>query len=322
MNLFAENAILEKAHGQENLAHFPQNHIIAQIGNTPLIELKSISHEFSPVRIFVKAEWFNPGGSVKDRPALNMIRDGEKSGQLTQDKVILDASSGNTGIAYALIGATLGYRVKLTIPENCSILFKKILKAYGAELVFTNPQHGSDGAIEEAIRIYEQAPEKYFYPDQYNNLMNWRAHYEETGVEIIRQTRGEVTHFVAGLGTSGTFVGTVRRLKEFNDQIKAVSVQPDSPLHGLEGLKHMNSAIVPGFYDPDLADENIEVSTEYAQRMVKRLAKEEGLLVGLSSGAVLAAVVRIAGKLKSGLIVVIFADSAHKYFDQRFWGED
>ncbi len=322
MSLFAENAILEKAHGQENSAHFPQNRIIAQIGNTPLIELKSISHQFSPVRISAKAEWFNPGGSVKDRPALNMICDGEKSGQLTNDKVVLDATSGNTGIAYALIGAALGYRVKLTIPENCGVLFKQILKAYGAELVFTNPQHGSDGAIEEAIRIYEQAPENYFYPDQYNNRMNWLAHYEETGVEIIRQTSGEVTHFVAGLGTNGTFVGTVRRLKEFNDQIKAVSVQPDSPLHGLEGLKHMNSTIMPGFYDPDLADENIEVSTERAQRMLKRLAKEEGLLVGLSSGAVLAAALRIAEKLKSGLIVVIFADSAHKYFDQRFWGED
>lgn len=302
-----------------NLKIQSRSQIINQIGNTPLLKLGRVSRDVTPVEIFAKAEWFNPGGSVKDRPALNMILGAEKSGELTPDKTILDATSGNTGIAFAMLGAALGYRVKLAIPSNAGRLFKKILAAYGAELVLSSPQEGSDGAIREAIRLCEEAPGKYFYADQYNNRLNWLAHYYGTGLEIYRQTRGKLTHFVAGLGTSGTFVGTVRRLKEFNDQIQAVSVQPDSPLHGLEGLKHMGSAIVPGFYVPDLADANIEISTEEAQRMVKRLAKEEGLLVGLSSGAVLAVALKIAQELKSGFIVVIFADSAYKYFDQRFW---
>lgn len=296
--------------------------ITCRIGNTPLLRISTISEEVKPVEVFAKAEWFNPAGSVKDRAALNMIFDGEKSGDLTKEKTLLDATSGNTGIAYAMIGATLGYEVKLVIPGNAGSLFKQILQAYGAQLVFSNPQHGSDGAIREAIRLYEEAPEKYFYPDQYNNPANWLAHYEGTGAEIMQQTNGEVTHFIAGLGTSGTFIGAGRRLKEFDEEIQLISVQPDSPFHGLEGLKHMDSAIVPGFYDADLADLNLEISTEEAQIMVKRLAKEEGLLVGISSGAVMAAALKVAKSISSGVIVVIFADSAHKYFDQTFWGED
>jgi cysteine synthase B len=296
--------------------------ILDRIGNTPLLFLSRISRAVAPVEIYAKAEWFNPGGSVKDRAALNMILDGERSGELTKDKIILDATSGNTGIAYAMIGAALGYKVKLTIPKNAGRMFLQILRAYGAELVFTNPQRGSDGAILEARRFYEDAPDRYFYPDQYNNRANWLAHYEGTGAEIIRQTDGAVTHFVAGLGTSGTFIGSGRRLKEFNEEIQLISVQPDSPLHGLEGLKHMETALVPGIYDPELADQNLSIRTEEAQFMVKRLAREESLLVGLSSGAALAAALSVARDLTSGVVVVIFPDSAHKYFDQQFWSEN
>jgi len=320
MNLIIENRFLKKA-SEDSIAH-SRKQIIEQVGNTPLIELSSISKEVKPVQIFAKAEWFNPGGSVKDRAALNMILQGEKSLALTKDKIILDATSGNTGIAYAMIGAALGYKVKLAIPQNAGNLFKQTLAAYGAELIYSNPQHGSDGAIREAIRLYEKAPEQYFYPDQYNNSANWLAHYDGTGAEIIRQTKGKITHFVAGLGTSGTFMGAGRRLKEFNEDIQLISVQPDSPLHGLEGLKHMKSTILPGFYDAGLADDNLETSTEESQLLVKRLAKEEGLLVGMSAGAALAAALIIAKRLTTGVIVVIFPDSAHKYFDQRFWQEN
>lgn len=320
MNSIIENRFLKKA-SEDSIAH-SRKQIIEQIGNTPLIELSSISKEVKPVQIFAKAEWFNPGGSVKDRAALNMILQGEKSRALTKDKIILDATSGNTGIAYAMIGAALGYKVKLAIPQNAGNLFKQTLAAYGAELIYSNPQHGSDGAIREAIRLYEKAPEQYFYPDQYNNSANWLAHYDGTGAEIIRQTKGKITHFIAGLGTSGTFMGAGRRLKEFNEDIQLISVQPDSPLHGLEGLKHMKSAILPGIYDTELADDNLEISTEESQLLVKRLAKEEGLLVGMSAGAALAAALIIAKRLTTGVIVVIFPDSAHKYFDQRFWQEN
>lgn len=320
MNSIIENKFLKKA-SEDSIAH-SRKQIIEQIGNTPLIELSSISKEVKPVQIFAKAEWFNPGGSVKDRAALNMILQGEKSRALTKDKIILDATSGNTGIAYAMIGAALGYKVKLAIPQNAGNLFKQTLAAYGAELIYSNPQHGSDGAIREAIRLYEKAPEQYFYPDQYNNSANWLAHYDGTGAEIIRQTKGKITHFIAGLGTSGTFMGAGRRLKEFNEDIQLISVQPDSPLHGLEGLKHMKSAILPGIYDTELADDNLEISTEESQLLVKRLAKEEGLLVGMSAGAALAAALIIGERLTTGVIVVIFPDSAHKYFDQRFWQEN
>ena len=258
------------------------------VGNTPLLKLRNITAHLSKVEIYAKAEWFNPGGSVKDRPALSMILDGERSGKLSSEKIILDATSGNTGIAYAWIGAARGYRVKLALPQNASEERKRILTSYGAELVLTSPLEGSDGAIREARRLFAENPDLYFYPDQYNNPANWRAHYETTAVEIWEQTAGRVTHFVAGLGTSGTFIGTSRRLKALNPEIKTVSFQPDSPFHGLEGMKHMASAIVPGIYDPTVADEDYEISTEAAHEYTRRLGREEGLLVGVSSGAALA----------------------------------
>jgi len=293
------------------------------IGNTPLLRLRNITRELSSrVEVYAKAEWFNPGGSVKDRAAWNMLLDGERQGKLTRNQIILDATSGNTGIAYAMIGAARGYRVKLCVPKNASRELLRILRSYGAEVVLTNPQEGSDGAIRAARRLYDEEPERYFYADQYNNPANWQAHYKTTAIEIWNQTEGRLTHFIAGLGTSGTFVGTGRRLKELNPWIRLVSFQPDSPFHGLEGLKHMATALVPGIYDPDLADLNLEVATEEAQAMVKRLAREEGLLVGLSSGAALAASLRIGRTLDTGVLVTIFPDSAYKYLNERFWEEE
>ncbi len=291
------------------------------VGNTPLLELESISREVPGVTILGKAEWHNPGGSVKDRPALWMIRDGEKSGALASAKVILDATSGNTGIAYAWIGAALGYKVKLCMPKNASEERKKILRAYGVEVVLTDPGEGSDGAIREARRLYAKEPEKYFYPDQYKNPANPRSHYESTAPEIWEQTEGEITHFVAGLGTSGTFVGTARRLKEYNPEIKVISFEPDSPFHGLEGMKHMASAIVPEIYDPTIADENLGASTEEAYEMVKRLAREEGILAGLSAGAAVATLLKVARELESGVVVTILPDAADKYLSESFWEE-
>ncbi|MBA3473200.1 MAG: cysteine synthase family protein [Rubrobacter sp.] len=291
------------------------------VGNTPLLELSSVSREVPGVRILGKAEWYNPGGSVKDRPALWMIRDGEKSGELGHGKVILDATSGNTGIAYAWIGASLGYRVKLCMPKNASEERKKILRAYGVEVVLTDPGDGSDGAIREARRLYAEDPERYFYPDQYKNPANPRSHYESTAPEIWEQTDGEVTHFVAGLGTSGTFVGTATRLREYNPEIKVVSFEPDSPFHGLEGMKHMGSAIVPEIYDPSIADRNLGTPTEDAYDMVKRLAREEGILVGISAGAAVATSLRVARELESGVIVTVLCDGADKYLSESFWEE-
>ena len=291
------------------------------VGNTPLLELASVSRAVPGVTILGKAEWYNPGGSVKDRPALWMIRDGEKSGALTPEKVVLDATSGNTGIAYAWIGAALGYKVRLCMPKNASEERKKILRAYGVEIVLTDPGEGSDGAIREARRLYAEDPEKYFYPDQYHNPANPRSHYESTAPEIWEQTAGEITHFVAGLGTSGTFVGTARRLKEYNPDIRVISFEPDSPFHGLEGMKHMASAIVPEIYDPTIADENLGASTEDAYDMVRRLAREEGLLVGLSAGAAVATALRVAWELESGVIVTVFPDGADKYLSESFWEE-
>lgn len=295
--------------------------LLEAIGNTPLFELVRLSEEVAPVRIYAKAEWYNPGGSVKDRAALNMILDGESSGRLTKEKVLLDATSGNTGIAYAMICAVLGYRVRLCVPKNIGATRQRILEAYGAELILTDPTLGSDGAIEEAIRVYEADPDTYFYPDQYSNPANWQAHYNGTGPELLRQTDGEITHFVAGLGTTGTFCGTGRRLKEENESIKLISFQPDSPMHGLEGLKHMPTSIVPAIYDEVLADENTWIRTEDAQAMVRRLAREEGFLVGLSSGAAAACALQTAQKLSSGTVVVVFPDSGLKYLDFRFWDE-
>ena len=291
------------------------------VGNTPLLELESISREVPGVAILGKAEWYNPGGSVKDRPALWMIRDGEKSGALAPGKIILDATSGNTGIAYAWIGAALGYKVKLCMPKNASEERKKVLRAYGVETVLTDPGEGSDGAIREARRLYAEDPEKYFYPDQYRNPANPRSHYESTAPEIWEQTDGEITHFVAALGTSGTFVGTARRLKEYNPDIKVISFEPDSPFHGLEGMKHMASAIVPEIYDPTIADKNLGTSTEEAYDMVKRLAQEEGILAGLSAGAAVATSLKVARGLELGVVVTILPDGADKYLSESFWEE-
>ena len=299
--------------------------VVDLIGHTPLLRLRTFERDCPGVEVYAKAEWQNPGGSVKDRPAARMIAEGERKGTLTPDKVILDATSGNTGIAYAMIGAARGYRVRLCVPSNVTPERKQILGTYGAELIYTDPMDGSDGAIREARRLYAEAPDRYFYPDQYNNDGNWQAHYETTGEEIIAQTNGRVTHFVAGLGTSGTFVGVGRRLRAFereqNRRIELVSVQPDSPLHGLEGLKHMDTAIVPGIYDRSLANEDLRIGTEAAYEMVRRLALEEGVLVGPSSGAALAAVLRVAKRIHDGVIVTVFCDGGERYLTQRFWNE-
>jgi cysteine synthase B len=291
------------------------------VGNTPLLRLRNMAAHSSKVEVFAKAEWFNPGGSVKDRPALQMILDGERAGRLTQGKIILDATSGNTGIAYAWIGAARGYKVKLALPQNASEERKRILRSYGAELVLTSPLEGSDGAIREARRLYAENPDLYFYSDQYNNPANWQAHYETTALEIWNQTGKRITHFIAGLGTSGTFVGTSRRLKELNPAIKVISFQPDSPFHGLEGLKHMETAIVPGIYDTTVADETYEVSTETAHEYTRRLGRQEGLLVGISSGAALACALKVASTIDEGVIVTVFPDSGDKYLTERFWEE-
>jgi cysteine synthase B len=291
------------------------------IGNTPLIKLANLV-ENPRVEIYGKAEWANPGGSVKDRPALNMILEGERSGALTRDKTIIDATSGNTGIAYAMIAAARGYRVKLCLPKNASEERKRILEAYGVELVLTDPLAGSDGAILAVREIVAADPDKYFYPDQYNNPANWRAHYETTGGEIFEQTGGRITHFVVGLGTSGTFVGAGRRLRELKPEVKLISMQPDSPFHGLEGLKHMETAIVPGIYEPSLADEEVEVGTEEAHAMVKRLARREGWFVGISSAANVVAAMRVAEGIDEGVIVTILADDASKYLSEKFWDEE
>ncbi|MDO8679216.1 MAG: cysteine synthase family protein [Acidobacteriota bacterium] len=291
--------------------------IVDLVGNTPLIRLRRIERAVPGVELYAKAEWQNPGGSVKDRPALRMIQEGLSSGQLAPGRVILDATSGNTGIAYAMMGAALGFKVELCLPENVTPERKRILRAYGAGLTFTDPLEGSDGAIRMAQRTHESNPAKYFYADQYNNDFNWKAHYDTTGPEIIRQVGARLTHFVAGLGTSGTFVGAGRRLREFNEEIVLASVQPDSPLHGLEGLKHMESAMVPGIYDATLADEDVRVGTEEAYEMTRRLAQEEGLLVGISSGANLAGALKVAGK--DAVVVVVFCDGGERYLSERFW---
>jgi cysteine synthase B len=294
------------------------------VGNTPLLRLARIGSEFPNVEFHAKAEWFNPGGSVKDRAALRMILEGERRGLLGPGKTILDSTSGNTGIAYAMIGAARGYPVKLCLPASASAERKHILKAYGAELVITPGEEGSDGAIRRVRAIYAAEPEKYFYPDQYSNAANLEAHMTSTAPEIWEQTGGRVTHFVAGLGTSGTFVGTARRLKQFNGAIRAISFQPDSAFHGLEGMKHMATAIVPEIYDPGVADEDLGVRTEDAYRMVRRLAREEGMLVGISSGAAVCACLDVAGRLPAGeaaVIVTVFPDSGDKYLSERFWDE-
>jgi len=294
--------------------------IVDLIGNTPLIRLSTFEAGLRNVELYAKAEWKNPGGSVKDRPALRMIQDGERSGTLTRDTIILDATSGNTGIAYAMIGAARGYRVKLCVPSDVTPERKRILKAFGADIVFTDPMQGSDGAILKAREMFATEPNLYFYADQYNNPGNWRSHYDTTAPEIIDQTGGRITHFVAGLGTSGTFIGAGRRFREFNASIRLISVQPDSPLHGLEGLKHMETAIVPGIYESSLADEDLRVSTEDAFELTRQLARS-GLFVGISSGANLVAALDVARRSPDSVIVVIFPDGGEKYLSERFWDE-
>jgi S-sulfo-L-cysteine synthase (O-acetyl-L-serine-dependent) len=299
--------------------------LLARIGNTPLLRMERVGKEFPNAEFCAKAEWCNPGGSVKDRPALSMIQAGLASGALRAGKTIIDATSGNTGIAYAMIGAAIGYPVKLCLPDSASHERKRILGAFGAELVMTAGDEGTDGAIRRVHEIVEADPEKYFYPDQYSNPANWQAHYRTTANEIWEQTGGRITHFVAGLGTSGTFVGTTRRLKELNASIHCVSLQPDASFHGLEGWKHMETAIRPAIYDDKLADENLTVSTEEAYRLVKRVAREEGLLISPSAAAALLGCFQVAAcltKKQHAVIVTVFADSASKYLNERFWDEE
>lgn len=288
--------------------------LLSSIGNTPLIEIRQMTKHLTGVQIFAKGEWLNPGGSVKDRAGLRIIEDGERSGQLTRDKIILDSTSGNTGIAYAMIGAVKGYRVELVVPANISDERKKTLLAYGANLIFTDPVLGSDGALLEAQRIYEKNPERYFKGDQYNNSSNWKAHYDTTGVEILNQSKGRITHLVAGVGTGGTLIGTGRRLKEYHPHIRIYGVQPDSGFHGIEGLKHVETAIRPRIYDDSILDGTFYVKTEDAYGMAVRLAKEEGLLVGPSSGAAFWAALKLAETIGLGLIVTIFPDGGDRYF--------
>jgi cysteine synthase B len=290
------------------------------VGNTPLVPL-SIATDLLPVEVYAKAEWFNPSGSVKDRPAREIIMTAEREGKLTRDVTLLDATSGNMGIAYAMLCAARGYRVKLVIPKNASAERIKILRAYGAELVFSSPLENTDGAIRLARDIAAAEPERYFYADQYSNPANWQAHYRTTGAELWEQTAGRVTHFVAGLGTSGTFVGTGRRLREFNPNVQLVAVQPDTAFHGLEGLKHYQTAMVPSIYDGTLADAQVTVSTEEAHAMTKRLAREEGLFVGVSAGAAAVAAFKIAASLREGVVVTVFPDAGFKYLSDRFWEE-
>ena len=295
--------------------------VLSLIGNTPLLSFLRIGSEFPQVEFYAKAEWANPGGSVKDRPAKNIILEAEREGRMSKDKILVDSTSGNTGIAYAMISAARGYRARLYMPSNVSLERKRILKAYGAEVVYTDPMEGSDGAIRRVREVAAENPDLYFYANQYDNPANWQAHYKTTAPEIFEQTGGRITHFVAGLGTSGTLMGTARRLKELKGDIRCVSFQPDSPFHGLEGLKHMATAIVPGIYDPKLADLDLAVSTEDAYAMTLRLAREEGLLVGVSSGAAMVAALEVARQARRGVIVTIFPDSGDKYLSERFWDE-
>jgi cysteine synthase B len=293
-------------------------HILELIGNTPLLRLNHVGSEFPRVELYAKAEWFNPGGSIKDRPALKMIEMAERSGELTKEKVILDSTSGNTGVAYAMIASIKGYKVELVMPGNVSEERKKIVTSYGAGIVYSDPLEGSDGAQREAQRLLAEFPDKYYMPDQYNNEANPLAHYETTGPEIIEQTDGRITHFVAGLGTSGTLMGVGRRLKEFNPEIQIIAVEPDSPLHGLEGLKHMESSIVPAIYDRDFHDDLIPVKTEDGYAMAHRLAHEEGLFVGHSSGAAMVGALEVASRIKDGVVVTIFPDGGDRYISTIF----
>jgi cysteine synthase B len=303
--------------------------VLAGIGNTPLLPLDALIPDLpnlqpANVHLLGKAEWYNPGGSVKDRAAASIVAEARRSGKLAPGKILLDSTSGNTGIAYAMLGAALGFPVTLCVPENVSPERKRILQAYGANIIFTDPAEGSDGAIKVARQYAERDPDLYFYADQYSNDANWRAHYETTANEIWQQTQGRITHFVAMLGTTGTFVGATRRLKELNPKIRCISLQPDSAFHGIEGTKHMPSAIVPRIYDSSLADDNLEIATEEAHAMARRLAREQGLLVGVSAAAAVVGSLRVAGQLREdqrATIVTILCDSGEKYLSERFWQE-
>jgi cysteine synthase B len=294
---------------------------LERIGNTPLLRFERITRELN-AQVLAKAEWVNPGGSVKDRAAASIVAEATRTGKLVAGKTLLDSTSGNTGIAYAMLGAAQGFPVTLCLPSNVSPERKRMLQAYGAEMIFTDPGEGSDGAIRKARELASAAPDQYFYADQYSNDANWRAHYYTTANEIWRQTEGRITHFVAVLGTSGTFIGTARRLKELNPQILCISLQPDSPFHGIEGAKHMPTSIVPRIYDPGVADCNLGIGTEEAYAMMKRMAREEGLLVGISAGAAMAGCLRIAaGAGPEAVIVTVLPDAADKYLSERFWEE-
>ncbi len=298
--------------------------VLAQVGNTPLLPLDTLTRGVRGLQLLGKAEWHNPGGSVKDRAAARIVTEARRSGELGPGKTLLDSTSGNTGIAYAMLGAALGFPVTLCVPENVSPERKRILQAYGANIIYTDPAEGSDGAIQVARQQLQRYPDLYYYADQYSNPANWRAHYETTADEIWQQTQGGITHFVAMLGTTGTFVGTTRRLKELNPTIRCISLQPDSPFHGIEGAKHLPSAIVPRIYDPALADENLEIRTEDAHAMARRMAREEGLLLGVSAAATLVGSLQIAAQLKHeqrAMIVTILCDSGEKYLSERFWHE-
>jgi cysteine synthase B len=303
--------------------------VLAQIGNTPLLALDACIHgsgvRSAQVKLWGKAEWYNPGGSVKDRAAAGIVVEARRSGKLAPGKILLDSTSGNTGIAYAMLGAALGFPVTLCVPENVSPERKRILQAYGANIIYTDPAEGSDGAIKIVRQLAAGDPDLYFYADQYSNDANWRAHYETTANEIWQQTEGRITHFVAMLGTTGTFVGTTRRLKELNPKIRCISLQPDSPFHGIEGAKHLPSAIVPRIYDPSLADENLEIVTEDAHAMARRLAREQGLLLGVSAAAAIVGSLQVAERLKTdqrATIVTILCDSGEKYLTEKFWQEE
>jgi cysteine synthase B len=305
------------------LTNLPESAIavLNRIGNTPLLRLRRVCADVPDTTILGKAEWLNPAGSVKDRAAGKIVEEALRSGDLGSGQRLLDATSGNTGISYAMLGAACGFGVTLCMPSNVSIERKRILSAYGAEVVYTDPGEGSDGAIRKARELAADEPDKYFYADQYSNDANWQAHYCCTANEIWRQTRGQLTHFVAMLGTSGTFVGTTRRLRELNPNIQCISLQPDSPFHGIEGAKHMATSIVPEIYDPTLADMDLEISTEDAHAMVKRVAREEGLLVGISAGAAVVGALQIARENLGAMIVCVLPDGADKYLSERFWDE-
>ena len=298
--------------------------LLERIGNTPLLRFDTLTRDLPTVQFLGKAEWYNPGGSVKDRTAASIVTEARRAGKLASGKILLDSTSGNTGIAYAMLGAALRFPVTLCVPENVSLERKRILQAYGANIIFTDPGEGSDGATRIAHELAEKHPDRYFYADQYSNDANWRAHYQTTANEIWQQTEGRVTHFVSIMGTTGTFVGTTRRLKELNPRILCISLQPDSPFHGIEGTKHLGSTLVPGIYDASLADENLGVRTEDAHATARRLAREEGLLVGVSAAAAIVGSLKVAAALKKqqpAFVVTILPDSGDKYLSERFWNE-